>query len=60
MSFQSLTLEEAETLALKILKQVMEEKITSDNVDIGAVSVKTGRFRIYSTEELQRIISRLD
>lgn len=56
---KSLTLEEAETLSLKILKQVMEEKITSDNVDIGAVSAQTGKFRIYSSQELERIIARL-
>uniref|UniRef100_A0A0E0J4A0 Proteasome subunit alpha type n=1 Tax=Oryza nivara TaxID=4536 RepID=A0A0E0J4A0_ORYNI len=33
-----LTLQEAETIALSILKQVMEEKVTPNNVDIAKVS----------------------
>jgi len=56
---KSLTLEEAETLALKTLKEVMEEKINATNVEIGAVTTKTGTFRIYNKEELERIIARL-
>jgi hypothetical protein len=34
----NMTLEEAETLALSTLKQVMEEKVTSSNVDIAKVA----------------------
>ena len=33
-SFQSMTFERAETLALETLKQVMEEKINSSNVEV--------------------------
>merc|ERR1712130_506107 len=35
---KSMTLEEAEVLALSTLKQVMEEKATSTNVEIAAVT----------------------
>ena len=56
--FQSLTLQEAETLSLKVLKQVMEEKLNNTNVQIAAVTPEHG-FRIYSEEELQTVIDRL-
>jgi len=56
---KSLTLKEAETMALSILKQVMEEKINANNVEIAAVTTATGRFRVYTKEELQAIIARL-
>jgi len=56
---KSLTLEEAETLALSTLRQVMEEKINSDNIEIGVVTTKTGRFTIYDKTHLEKIIARL-
>eukprot|EP00002_Diphylleia_rotans_P024389 TRINITY_DN4813_c0_g3_i1.p1 TRINITY_DN4813_c0_g3~~TRINITY_DN4813_c0_g3_i1.p1 ORF type:complete len:241 (+),score=62.61 TRINITY_DN4813_c0_g3_i1:77-799(+) len=56
---KTLTLHEAERIALSVLKQVMEEKLNSSNVDIGAVSVRTGKFHIYTREELDEVISRL-
>eukprot|EP01119_Soliformovum_irregulare_P021405 TRINITY_DN711_c0_g1_i1.p1 TRINITY_DN711_c0_g1~~TRINITY_DN711_c0_g1_i1.p1 ORF type:complete len:245 (+),score=63.76 TRINITY_DN711_c0_g1_i1:97-831(+) len=56
---KSLNLEEAETLAVKVLKEVMEEKLDSENVEVGAVSAKTKKFRIYSRQELDGIIARL-
>nr|XP_034570009.1 proteasome subunit alpha type-5-like [Setaria viridis] len=37
---KDLTLQEAETIALSILKQVMEEKVTPNNVDIAKVAPK--------------------
>jgi len=56
---KSLTLQEAETLALTVLKQVMEEKISSENVEIAAALTSTKKFRIYSPKELEAIIIRL-
>lgn len=58
---KTLTLEEAEALALSVLKQVMEEKISSDNVEIACVSEKSGKpqFHIYGKEELEVLIGRL-
>merc|ERR1712070_1326106 len=56
---KSLTLVEAETLAMKVLKQVMEEKLTSTNVEIAAVSAETRRFKVYDTEALEAVIARI-
>jgi len=55
---KSLTLQEAETLSLKVLKQVMEEKLNSTNVELASVTPEHG-FRIYSEKELQVVIERL-
>jgi 20S proteasome subunit alpha 5 len=55
----SMTLEEAETLALRTLKQVMEEKLDGTNVEVASVTTKSGRFRIYAADELKRCIARL-
>jgi 20S proteasome subunit alpha 5 len=54
-----MTLVEAETLAMKVLKQVMEEKLTSTNVEIAAVSASTKRFRLYDTAALEAVIARI-
>lgn len=57
---QSLTLEEAQVLVLKVLKQVMEEKLDSNNVQLCQVipNVKRG-YKILSEEELKAAIERL-
>lgn len=54
-----MTLQEAETLALSTLKQVMEEKVDANNVEIAAVTAATGRFQVYSAAQLEEIIARL-
>mmetsp|Transcript_4914 Transcript_4914/g.13222 ORF Transcript_4914/g.13222 Transcript_4914/m.13222 type:complete len:243 (-) Transcript_4914:386-1114(-) len=56
---KTITLKEAEVLALRTLKQVMEEKLDKTNVEIGAVTSDTGKFRIYTSEELAECIQRL-
>lgn len=55
---RSLTLEEAETLVLKTLKQVMEEKLDSKNVQLASVTKDKG-FRIYTDEEMKRVVETL-
>ena len=55
---KSLTLEEAETLVLKTLKQVMEEKLDSKNVQLASVTKDKG-FRIYTDEEMSVVVERL-
>jgi len=55
----SMTLKEAESLALSTLKQVMEEKIKSTNVEIASIATATGKFHIYSPSELEAIITQL-
>ena len=70
-----MTLIEAEERALKILKQVMEEKVSSTNVEVCVTkcfqnpihvfflqmaSVKVGgKFEVYDKEKLEEIISRI-
>jgi len=54
----SMTMEAAETLALQTLKQVMEEKINSTNIEIATVT-KTTPFRIYTAEEVEALLTRL-
>jgi len=51
-----LTLKEAETLALKTLKAVMEEKVNTTNVD---VSIVAPTYKKYSNDQIQEIIDRL-
>ena len=55
---KSLTLEEAEMLVLKTLKQVMEEKLDAKNVQLASVTREKG-FRIYSDEEMASVVERL-
>eukprot|EP01027_Heterolobosea_sp_BB2_P007421 GEZU01011049.1.p1 GENE.GEZU01011049.1~~GEZU01011049.1.p1 ORF type:complete len:245 (-),score=67.31 GEZU01011049.1:120-854(-) len=57
--YKSMTLEEAETLALTILRQVMEEKLNSTNVEIASISVANPVFHVYNKDELERVIARL-
>jgi 20S proteasome subunit alpha 5 len=45
-------------LVLKTLKQVMEEKLDSKNVQLASVTKDKG-FRIYSDEEMAEIVARL-
>ena len=53
-----MTLQEAETLVLKTLKQVMEEKLDSKNVQLASVTKDKG-FRIYTDPEMAEVVSRL-
>jgi 20S proteasome subunit alpha 5 len=55
---QSLTLKEAERMAVKVLKQVMEEKLSSSNSQVAVVTPAKG-FQIYSESQLQEIIDSL-
>lgn len=53
---KDMSLKEAEVMALATLKQVMEEKITSVNVDIATIGPKYHR---YTKEEIEEILTRL-
>lgn len=57
-STQSLTITDAETLVLKTLKQVMEEKLDAKNVQLASVTKEKG-FRIYTDEEMAAVVERL-
>ena len=56
---QSLTLEEAKLLALKILKQVMEEKLDENNVQLAFVTPKQ-RFSIVKKDELKGLVEQTE
>ena len=45
-------------LVLKTLKQVMEEKLDSKNVQLASVTKNKG-FRIYADEEMKQVVERL-
>ncbi|KAI8105483.1 hypothetical protein M9434_000068 [Picochlorum sp. BPE23] len=53
---EDMSLEEAEVLALSTLKQVMEEKVMSTNVDIARVAPT---WHMYSQEEVEGVMDRL-
>lgn len=48
---ENFTLEEAETLAMRTLKQVMEEKISKDNIE--AAKVTADGYQLYDAQSLQ-------
>ncbi|KAG5950679.1 proteasome component pup2 [Claviceps sorghi] len=50
--------EDAETLVLKTLKQVMEEKLDAKNVQLASVTREKG-FRIYTDDEMAAVVERL-
>ena len=56
---KSLTLPEAEELVLKTLKQVMEEKLDANNVQLASVTKEKG-FRVYSDEEMKGCVGRIE
>ena len=51
-----MTLAEAEALACEVLKQVMEEKMTSVNVEVGKVT--EAGFHMYTEAELNELVRR--
>lgn len=55
---KSMTLEQAETLALETLKQVMEEKISSANIEVAAVTIEEN-YHQYDKERVEAILERL-
>jgi len=56
---KSLTLKEAQKIALEVLKQVMEEKINATNVELAVVETSTGKFRVCKKKEVESIIKLL-
>ena len=56
---QNMTLAEAEKLVLQTLKQVMEEKITTDNVEMCVIRADTKQLEYRSSEFIEGILSTL-
>ena len=53
---KDMTLDEGLLLALKTLKQAMEEKMSSTNVDVAVVAPT---YKLYTPEEIEAVIARL-
>jgi 20S proteasome subunit alpha 5 len=56
---RSLTVPEAQKIALEVLKQVMEKKITSENVEMVTITVENPEFRFCTSEEVEAILGTL-
>eukprot|EP01130_Rhizamoeba_saxonica_P004768 TRINITY_DN1938_c0_g1_i1.p2 TRINITY_DN1938_c0_g1~~TRINITY_DN1938_c0_g1_i1.p2 ORF type:complete len:252 (+),score=82.80 TRINITY_DN1938_c0_g1_i1:72-827(+) len=58
--YSSMTLDEAVKLALQVLKEVMERKISSTNVEISVISTEEKQFKLYTQQQIEEIIDILD
>jgi len=56
---KDMTLADAEVLALTTLRQVMEEKLTSVNIEVGVVKTTDKVFKMLSKAEVEALIARL-
>lgn len=56
---QNMTLAEAEKLVLQTLKQVMEEKISTDNVEMCTIRADTKQLEYKSVEFINGILTTL-
>jgi len=56
---KSMALEDAEILALTVLRQVMEEKLEAYNVEVAAVLTEDKKFHVYEEKRIDEIISKL-
>merc|ERR1712066_1030340 len=45
---KDMTIKEAETLGLTVLRQVMEEKLTKENIELGVVSCESKKFKFFT------------
>lgn len=52
-------MEEAEVLALKILKQVMEEKLDAKNTQLASVTKEHG-FKIYDDNRMKEVVEKME
>ena len=57
---QSMTVAEAQKLALSTLKQVMEEKLSATNVELATVTTASGKFAVATKAQLEAVIAALD
>jgi 20S proteasome subunit alpha 5 len=56
---KDMTLADAEVLALTTLRQVMEEKLTSINIEVGVVRTTDKLFKMMTKVEVEALIARL-
>jgi 20S proteasome subunit alpha 5 len=53
------TLVQAEDLAISTLRQLIQGKLSENNIEVACAKVAARKFEIYSTEERQVIVERL-
>jgi 20S proteasome subunit alpha 5 len=56
---KDMSLADAETMALTVLRQVMEDKMTAINIEVARMSKDDGKFKVLSNTELDDVIARL-
>jgi len=56
---QDMSLQEAETLALTCLRQVMEEKLSKDNIEVAKITATSKKFEILAGPAIEEVIQRL-
>lgn len=56
---KDMTLAEAETMALVVLRQAMEDPMSSKNIEVATVAKADGKFKLYSPEKMEEIIKKL-
>jgi len=56
---KDMSIADAEVLALTTLRQVMEEKMTSVNIEVALVKKSDGKFTSFTKEEVEALIARL-
>merc|ERR1712061_876177 len=56
---KDMTIKEAETLGLTVLRQVMEEKLSKTNIEVASIRKDTKKFYQYTPEELDVVIKAL-
>jgi len=56
---KDMSLADAETMALTTLRQVMEDKMSSTNIEMARMSVEDRKFNVLSTAALEDVIARL-
>jgi len=55
----NMTLAEAEVCGVGILRQMMEEKMTTVNVEVACIRKDTKKYHLYSASEIEGVINRL-
>lgn len=56
---QAMPFEEAEILALSVLRHVMEEKLNANNIELAAIKTCDKKYHKYSSDEVLSVISQL-
>lgn len=56
---KDMTLQEGEKMAVSILRETMEDKLTKNNVEIATIKVEDAKYHLYTEEEKEAVIASL-